>query len=125
MPKLRIPIRVAVAFLGLAIALQAVVLFVEQLGHPHMADRMPLPAQFQSNGPRAFTNPAQRRFRITTRFPINQPIQRANKMRIGNGESLASATRATKMPRQRTVAFCDFAKALANRLAGQSASPVN
>jgi hypothetical protein len=33
------------AFLGLAVALQAVVLFVEKLRHPHMADRMPLLAQ--------------------------------------------------------------------------------
>ena len=40
MTKLRIPVGVVVPFLGLAIALQAVVLFVEQLCHLHVAGRV-------------------------------------------------------------------------------------
>jgi hypothetical protein len=44
MAELRIPVGVVAAFLRLAIALQAVVLLVEQLGHLHVADRMLLRA---------------------------------------------------------------------------------
>ena len=125
MAELGIPVGVAAAFLCLAIALQAVVLLVEQLGHLHMADRMLLPAQLQGNGPRALTNPAQGRFRIPTRFTSNQLIQCAQKMRIRDGEVLAPRTCPTNMTLHGAVSCVDLANTLADRLARQSTSPVN
>ena len=83
MPKLRIAIRVICAFLGLAIALQAVVQVMKNLRDLHVADRMLLLAQFLGDGPRAFANPAQRRLRVSARLLINQPFERLHQTRIG------------------------------------------
>ena len=58
-PKLRIAVRVVRAFFGLAIALQAVVQIVKNLGDLHMADRVLVPAELLRNRPRAFTDPTQ------------------------------------------------------------------
>ena len=66
-------------FLCLAIALQAVVLLMEQLSHLPIADRMLLLAQLQANSPRAFADPAQGRFRIATGFGLDQVVQCARK----------------------------------------------
>ena len=125
MAELRIPVGVIVAFLGLAIALQTVVLGMEQLGHLHMADGMLLPPQLRCNGPRTFANPPQGRFRIAPGLTVNQLVQRAQKPRIRKRDALASRARAPDMTFQRAVPCLDFAKAFANRLAGQAASSVH
>src|SRR3989442_5802948 len=64
MAKLGIPVGMVRPLLGLARALQTVVLVVEELGHLHVTDRMTLAAQLRRQGPRALADPAQRGFRI-------------------------------------------------------------
>ena len=57
--KLSIPIGVILPFLEFPVALQTVVLFVEDLRDPHIADRMSLAAEFARERPRALANPPQ------------------------------------------------------------------
>jgi len=95
MAGLRVPVGVIAPFFSLAIALQAVVPFMEKLGHLHITDRMLLPAELQGNRPGAFTNPAHGRFRIATSFAVNQIVQCAQKLRIGKCEALVSPAHAS------------------------------
>jgi len=90
-----------------------------------LTDRMPLLTELRGNGPRAFTNPAQGRFRIAACFTVNQLIQGVQKTRIGNSEALASTACTTNMILQRAVSIFNFTNPLANGLAGQSTRPVN
>ena len=76
MSKLGIPVGVILALLQLPIALQAVVLIVEELPNSYIADRMMLPREFGGERPGAFADPAQGRFRIATGAAVNQVIQR-------------------------------------------------
>ena len=62
--ELRIAVRMRGAFLGLAVRLQAVFLFVQQFGHEHVTHRVSLGPQFSGEIPHAFTGPPQRGLRI-------------------------------------------------------------
>src|SRR6185436_1913466 len=95
MPELGISIRVVLAFLQLPIALQAVVLFVQQLGDSHIARWMTLPAQFGGQRARALADPPEGRFRIATRSALNQVVQRGHQSRIRYREIFASGTGTT------------------------------
>ena len=75
MTELRIPVRVIFAFLGLAIALQTIVLLVQELGDFDIADRMMLPGELPRQGARALADPTQGRFRITPCSALNQGLQ--------------------------------------------------
>src|ERR1017187_5766089 len=125
MTKLRISVWVILTFLGLAVALQAVVLFVEQLRHFYVADRVLLPAEFFGHSPRAFADPPQRRFRITTSSGLNQALHRFQKCRISHGQTLAPCSRATNAPFRRAVSLLDFANTFSDRLAGQPTGTAN
>ena len=58
--KLRITVRMRGAFLGLAVRLQAVLLFVQQFRNQHMAHLVSLGAQFVGEIAHAFAGPPQR-----------------------------------------------------------------
>jgi len=98
MVELRVPVGMVVVFLGLPVTLQAVVLVVEELGHLHVADRMMLLAQVRGQGPRAFTDPAQGRFRIAPRAGINQTVKRRQQMGIAGCDFLPPGTATTDTP---------------------------
>ena len=60
MLKLRIPIRMVGPFLGLSIALQALVATVKNLGYFRAADGLLFLAELLGKGARALASPAQR-----------------------------------------------------------------
>src|SRR5437667_8891556 len=125
LPKLGIAVGVIVAFLELPIALQAVVLLVEQLCNSDIADRMMLLAQFGGQRPCALADPPQGRFRIATGSALNQAIQRYHQARIRFREVLASRTWTANVPCHRAVSCFDFANALGDCLPGQATSTVD
>ena len=107
-------------FLGLAVALEAVVQFVKKLRHFRMADRVTLQPQFLRNGPRAHANPPQRRLRVATRLLIDHLFQTFHQVRIGNRNWFpAGAGTANATGRWRDT-FCDLPDTLRNRLPRQS-----
>src|SRR5260370_40102971 len=63
-PKLRVAVRMVSPLLRLPVAPQTVVETVQKLSNLGMAGRMLVPAQLIRNGPRALTNPPQRRLRV-------------------------------------------------------------
>jgi len=93
MPKLGVPIRGFPAFLQFPIALQTVVLFVQQLGDSHIAGGMSLAAQFGGQGARALADPPQGRFGIATGATLNQLVERGHQTRIRPREVFASGPR--------------------------------
>ena len=62
MGELRIPVRVAVTLLGLAVSLQAVTRRIEQFGHQGAAHLVTLLLQRFGQSSHAFAGPPQRRF---------------------------------------------------------------
>src|SRR6266849_10315241 len=71
-PKLRVAVRMVPPLLRLPVALETVVETVQKLSDLGMADRMFVPTQLFRNRPRALTNPAQRRLRVTPCLMIDQ-----------------------------------------------------
>ena len=85
MAELRIPVGMILTFLGLAIALQTVILFVQELGYFDIADRVVLLGQLPRQSAGALADPLQRRFRIATGSRLNQWLQCCQQCRIGYG----------------------------------------
>ena len=125
MTKLRIPVGVVVAFLGLAIALQAVVQAVQYLRHFHVADRMILLDQFCGNRTCTFANPAQRRLRIPARLLIDQRFECRDQIRVRLREGLAAGSRTTHATPHRLGSALEFNNAFTDRLARQTAGPAH
>ena len=125
MSKLGIPVGVILALLQLPIALQAVVLIVEELPNSYIADRMMLPREFGGERPGAFADPSQGRFRIATGAAVNQVIQRCRQRGIRYSEVFASRTRATNAPCHRGVSRLDFTYTLGNGFPRQTTSTVD
>ena len=82
MAKLAITIRMILAPFRLAIALKAILLRVQKLRNFDMTNRMVLCRQFHRQGSSALAYPAQRRFRITQRIRLNQPLQCIQQLRV-------------------------------------------
>ena len=120
MPELRVAVRMIVAFLGLAIALQAIILFVKELGHFDITDRMVLLSQLRRERPRALTDPSQRRLRITARATVNQALQCMQQTLIGFRDRLAPRSRTPDAPFRKACPRLKFADSLGNRFPGQS-----
>jgi hypothetical protein len=71
-PELRVPIRMPGPFLGLPVALQAVIHLPQQLRHFFVADGVSAAGQFVRQGSGAFAGPAQRRFGVSPRQRLDQ-----------------------------------------------------
>ena len=125
MTKLGIPVGVIFAFLGLAIALQTVVLLVEELGYFDIADRMMVLGQLCGQSSRALADPPQRRFRIATCSGLNQALQCCQQSRIGYRDLLSSSTRADEYAPPKGFPVLDFSNASGDRFPGQPASTAN
>ena len=80
--ELGVAVRMAVAFLGLAVALQAVARRVEQLGHQGAARLVPLLLQCLGQMPHALAGPPQRRLRIAAARWFDQRIEIAKQGRV-------------------------------------------
>jgi hypothetical protein len=66
-PELRVAIGMVVPFLGLAVALQAVAIFSQELADFGVADRVALGSQFRRQRAGALAGPAQGRLRVAAR----------------------------------------------------------
>ena len=95
MAELRVPVGMVIAFLRLPIALQPVVLVVQEGGQCHMADRMVVRGQLRRQGPRALTDPAQRRLGVPPRIGIDQPVHGREQARIARRDRPAACARTT------------------------------
>src|SRR5215471_2462136 len=113
--ELRIPIGMILPLLGLAVALQTVAQMVKDLGHFGMADGMLAPGQGIGDGARTLASPAQRRFGITSRLLIDEPLQPVHQQWTGNEMGLATRSRTADTPSQRHPGF-QFLDSLTDRL---------
>jgi hypothetical protein len=90
--KLRITIRVLLAFAGLTVGLQAVPLFLQQITNDVRTRRMIRRGQFVCQSAQTLRRPTQRRLWITTGCRINQSLQLLNELWVLFFERLAPAT---------------------------------
>ena len=91
--ELGVAVRMAVAFLGLAVALQAVARRVEQLGHQGAARLVPLLLQCFGQSSHGFAGPPQRRFRIPSRRRFDQRLEIGDQCRVLDNRRFASRPR--------------------------------
>src|SRR5207253_6529182 len=73
--ELRIPVGVAVALRGFAVALQTVTRLIEQVGDQGAADLVTLRLQRLRQAAHALAGPPQRRFRITAGRRLDQRLE--------------------------------------------------
>src|SRR5271168_3803508 len=90
MGELRIPVGVAVTFLGLAVSLQAVTRRIEQFGHQGAAHLVALLLQRFGQSSHAFAGPPQRRFRIPPHRRFDQRLEIRDQCRVLDNRWLAS-----------------------------------
>jgi hypothetical protein len=113
MTELRIAVGTIRTFLGLPVALQAVVLVAQKLCYFFMTDRMLLPSQPSSQIPGAFADPAQGIFGIAPRFRFNEAIQRHEKPGIALHDPLPTRAGPANTSRH-YVSFRDLAYSQGN-----------
>ena len=115
---------VLAAFLGLAVALQAVAQALEQPPHRAGTDRMPSTRQLPGQARRALARPAQGRLRVSARDRIDQGFQSGEQARVGFGSALAARSRTAQSRRQRggrvSCPRLEFCQAFGDRVGRQS-----
>ena len=99
--ELRIAVRMRSAFLGLAVALQAITGLLEHRPYRPGAYRMAVAGERLGQIHRALAGPAQRRHRIAPRARFDQSIQRLRQPRIRFAQPLAPAALLAKPRRHR------------------------
>jgi hypothetical protein len=90
--ELGVPVRVALSLEGLAVGLEAVAEFVEQLGDHATTGRMPHALEFLSQFADAFAGPPQLRLRVAPGERIDQSLQVALEGSISSHGLSASAS---------------------------------
>ena len=123
--KLRIPIAVICALLSLAVALQAVVLLVQQLRHLHVTDRMAPRTEAEGNHPRALADPAQRGLRVTPGVSLDHLVQELEQFGIGNRNGIAPGSRPANPSRLERLTRADLSHPLEDRLARETTGLVH
>src|SRR5260370_32484166 len=100
MPELGIPIRMIVSLLGLAIALQTVVLIVKNLRYFGVTDGRMAPGQRLRDRTRALAGPAQRRFGIAPRLFLDHRLQPPHQLgaELGNAFTARAGAAQTTWP---------------------------
>src|SRR4051794_26733613 len=93
MLKLGVAIGMIVAFLGLAVGLQAISLIPEQCRDGLVTHGMPLAAQFLGQFPRALGSPTQGRLRLPPRRRFDQGKQGAEEGRVAVLDEMPATTR--------------------------------
>ncbi len=97
--KLRVAIWMVVAFLCLAVALQAVTILTQKFGDLGVADRMLQRRQFRRQRARALQGPAQGRLRIAACRWFDQAVQYGHQIRIVDCHPVPAATWAANSSR--------------------------
>lgn len=116
--ELGVEVGMIVPFLCLAVALQAIVLRVEELGHLDIADGMSLLGELCGQRSRALADPPQRSLRVPTGRAVNQVFQGAQQTRIRFRELLAARSGTTDKSFRRAHPFLEFPNAFGDRLPG-------
>ena len=124
-PELRIPVGMIRPLLSLAVALQAVVLIVQQLRHFHVTDRMVTCTQAAGNHPRALADPAQRGLRIPSGVFLDHLVQELEQLGISNRNGLAPGSASANPSRHQRLARANLTHAFENRLARETDGPVH
>jgi hypothetical protein len=75
MPELRVTIRMIVTLFGLAVTLQAVPFFSQELGDFGVADLVMSSRQLRGKRAGTLAGPAQRRLRVAARGGLNHAVQ--------------------------------------------------
>ena len=124
MPELGITIRMIVSLLGLAIALQTVVLIVKNLRYFGVTDGMMAPGQRLRDRTRALAGPAQRRFGIAPRLFLDHRLQPLHQLgvELGNAFTAPAGAADTTWP---TFPRLELPDSLADRLARKAAGTAN
>jgi hypothetical protein len=91
--KLRIPVRILSALLGLECALQRIALLLEQPPHGVVADLEPLPAKRIGQLAGGLAGPPQRRLGISTGVGVDQLVQRGQQARLALDQPLGPTAR--------------------------------
>jgi len=118
--ELRVAIRMVLPLFRFAIALQAVVEVMENLGDLGVADGMLVPSQRRGNRSRALADPPQRRFGIAPRWIIDHLFQGGHQPRVRHRNRFPARARAADPTFQPGTLF-DLMNAFGDRLARQSA----
>ncbi len=123
-PELGVPVRMVVPFLGLPVALQAVIHLPQQLRHLFVADGVSLAGQFVRQRPGALAGPAQRRLRIAPRQRLDQGLQQRGQLGIMPDQRMPSAARTADAFRGQGGRI-QFLNALHDGDPGQPAGPAD
>ena len=113
--ELGVPVGMAGAFRGLAIALQAEPALPENRAHQRMADRVALGLKRCREPAQALARPAQRRLRIAPRRRLDQRLQIRNQRGILGNRRLAPPAQAPNTPHQQILADRQLLQATADR----------
>ena len=121
-PKLGVTIGMRLSLACLAVGLQTVTGFPQQLPHSGRPYRMPLSCQFLGQTSRTLAGPTQWRLRITSAFRFDQPFQRCLDSGIDNLRSSTARTLPTLASSRRHVTGSkfQFENSSSNRAMGQS-----
>ena len=117
MLELGVAVRVAGAFAGLAVGLQAEAQTTQQPAHQLLAGAEALRSQRCSQMALALADPQQGRLRIAADRRLHQPVQSIQKSRLGLGRRLAAAARPTHPTLELPRTGPQIAQAAANRAA--------
>jgi len=101
--NLRMAIRMRGAFLGLAVALQAIASLPQHHAHRPRADGMRLPRQFLRQAGGALAGSTQSRLRSPSTHRLHQDFQRLQQPRIRLGQALAPASLPAHTHRQNSL----------------------
>jgi hypothetical protein len=119
-PELRVAIGMIVPLLGLAVALQAVAIFPQELGDFGVADRVVLGSQFRRQCAGALAGPAQGRLRIAARRGFDHAVQGGRQTGIVGPQRVSSAALVAN-PARRQRCGLQFLNALGQGDARQTA----
>lgn len=123
--KLRIAVRMLLAFRGLGVGMQILSLRMEKFGHLAVADAIPLPLEFRGQFACALRCPAQERLRAAPRHGIHQLLQGLQQIGMMKGERLPAPARSTATSRRPGIPFAllQLANAGVDRGSRQTGSP--
>ena len=113
------------AFLGLPVALEAVVEIAQQLADLRRTDGMVPLRQRRGQGPRTLTRPAEWRLGIAARLWVDQRFQRRHQIRVGHRDRFAPRTWATDAARRHRRAALDLVDPLRDDPPRQAARPMH
>src|SRR5438132_1735322 len=119
-PKLRVSVRMRVSLSRLAVGLQTVARFFEQVPHFGRAHRVSLGDQFLGQASRALASPTQRRLRVSSAIGFDQTFQGRLETRINKSDPFPTRTMPTLPSKRQSVVSVQFSYSSPNGTMGQT-----